>query len=49
MLGILLTLIITNIIAASLIIIGHSISGKLYFKKQIEDKLGKKIRFRDIK
>jgi hypothetical protein len=44
-LGILITLLITQ----SLIIGGHCLSGRLYFKKQIENKLGRKIKFRDIK
>jgi len=49
MLGILLTLIITTIVTQSIIIIGHNIKSKLYFKRQIENKIGKKIKFRDIK
>jgi len=49
MLGISITIIVTIAITQLLIIIWNDISGKLYFKRQIESKLGKKIRFRDIK
>lgn len=45
MLGTLITLLVTQ----SLIIGWQFLSEKLYFKRQIESKLGKKIKFRDIK
>ena len=49
MLGVFITIIVTIAITRFLIIAWNDISGKLYFKKQIENKLGKKIKFRDIK
>ena len=42
-------MLVTLIITQLLIVIGHNINSKLYLKKQIENKLGKKIKFRDIK
>lgn len=49
MLGILITIILTIAISQILIVVWNDISGKLYFKKQIENKLGKKIKFKNIK
>ena len=49
MLGIFITIIVAIATSQLLIIVWNDISGKLYFKKQIENKLDRKIRFRDIK
>ena len=49
MLGILLMLIITIIVTQLIIVTSYTIKSKLYFKRQIEIKLGKRIKFRDIK
>ncbi|WP_238858990.1 hypothetical protein [Clostridium sp. YIM B02569] len=49
MLEIFITMIVTIAITLLLMIVWNDVSGKLYFKKQIENKLGKKIKFRDIK
>lgn len=49
MLEILLSLIITISITQVLIIMVYIFKSKLDFKRQIENKLGKKIKFRDIK
>ncbi|EKQ56254.1 MULTISPECIES: hypothetical protein [unclassified Clostridium] len=49
MLGIFITIILTIAISQLLIVVWNDISGKLYFKRQIENKLGRKIKFKDIK